>query len=1279
MSEEVGRVSLGLDLDTRSMNSQISSAANQVSGRFGSVLGKLGAAFAAAVSVKAITSFTKQCIDLGSDLAEVQNVVDVTFPRMSAQVDKFAQNAAAKFGLSETMAKKFTGTFGSMAEAFGFTEQEAYKMSTTLTGLAGDVASFYNISQDAAYNKLKAVFSGETESLKELGIVMTQSALDAYAMANGFGKTTQQMSEMEKVSLRYAFVQAQLTNATGDFFRTQDSWANQSRLLALQTQSAMAAIGQGLINLFRPVLVWINVLMGKVVQLANAFKALTASLFGSAGGSKGGTVGTGAGVGSISSELGNAGAAANNLSSGLGKATNAASNLGKNLGNARRSSANLDRGAKKVSKSMGHASKAAKALRRTLAGFDQITKLGENTPTASGGSGSPGGSAVPSPSGIGGLGGGGVGGLGGLGGLGGGAMPSLGNIAKDAAPGMDKLKKKMQGLRKEAQLLAKMFREGFKSGLGNAKRNLKMIQAGLASIGKTLKEIFTSKKVTAAAQRLASNIAYYWGQVAGSILNVGSAIAANLVTGLAKSLAEKKEFIKEKLASILTLQADMFQLQGNFITAVAGIISDVLTSDVATTITSKLFSIFLTASLSALELLAKAGLDISRVFLDPIIQNRGKITKALKNTLKPIATVITAVEEFVSNGFKVIGKMYDKHIHPMFQAFAKGFSSTLGLLLDVYNEKFAPMFQRVAKAFSDFLKKHAQPLFNKITGLVGEIADSVKDIYTDVVKPFVDWLIKYALPLLAPLIEQMSKDCYRFFGVVFDVVGKIVTSLRGLIRFITGVVTGNWKKAFSGLKMQLSILPAPILKLVKLIRKTFKPTFDILRKDFLLLVKVLKRSWDSFKKLGSILKGALLKGIEKAKAAFAKFRELWDGVKSKSVELLAEAREKVEGAIAALKAGWDTVTDKTASLIGEAKEKVSGAIATLKAGWETVKDRTATLIGEAKEKVSGAINTLKSGWESVKDRTAELKATVATKWADLSEKWSNITDRIKDVTADMKARVATTWSNLSGAWSNITDRIKDVTAEMKAKIATTWSNLRNAWSNITTRIKGKTANMRAKIATVWSNLKSRWTNITKRIQGKTASMRAKIATAWSNLRNRWQNITKHIQGKTASMRAKIATTWGSLSSRWSSLMSHFKDKVVSVKIKFESIVGNIRSFINSAIISKINSKIPFPLPKIPHLAQGGFVRKNTPQLALIGDNRHQGEVVAPERKLAEMARQAAAGAGGSDARIHPLLVELLRELRTMPVVRPDEEKLRKYFIRETNRRTKTTGHSELIV
>ena len=137
MSEatSVGQIGLDLVVNKKDFNKQMSGIQ--------SLATKVGKKLAAAFAVKKLVDFSEKCIELGSDLREVQNVVDVTFPAMSKQVDKFAHNAATAFGLSETMAKRYTGTFGAMAKAFGFSEKQAYDMSTTLTGLAGDVASFY--------------------------------------------------------------------------------------------------------------------------------------------------------------------------------------------------------------------------------------------------------------------------------------------------------------------------------------------------------------------------------------------------------------------------------------------------------------------------------------------------------------------------------------------------------------------------------------------------------------------------------------------------------------------------------------------------------------------------------------------------------------------------------------------------------------------------------------------------------------------------------------------------------------------------------------------------------------------------------------------------------------------------------------------------------------------------------------------------------------------------------------------------------------------------------
>lgn len=290
MAKSDGSVIIDTLVDTKGFGKGMNTMEKQMGG-LSKTIGKLGLAIGAAFAVGKLVQFGKEAIELGSDLQEVQNVVDVTFTTMSDKVNEFAQGAAEAAGLSETMAKKYMGTFGAMSKAFGFMEEEAFAMSASLTQAVGDVASFYNLTQEEAYTKLKAVFTGETESLKDLGVVMTQNALDAYAMAEGWGMTTAQMTEQQKVALRYKFVLDQLSAASGDFQRTSDGWANQMRILQLNIESLKANIGQGLINIFTPILKVINQIISKLAQLSSYFVAFSQLISGKQSSSGGGSPG----------------------------------------------------------------------------------------------------------------------------------------------------------------------------------------------------------------------------------------------------------------------------------------------------------------------------------------------------------------------------------------------------------------------------------------------------------------------------------------------------------------------------------------------------------------------------------------------------------------------------------------------------------------------------------------------------------------------------------------------------------------------------------------------------------------------------------------------------------------------------------------------------------------------------------------------------------------------------------------------------------------------------
>lgn len=339
MSDVVGQIALELGIDSSHIVNQLTGASNKAAKQATSIFSGMGKKIAAGLSIAAFTKFTKDCIEVGSNVTEVQNVVDTAFKDLSGQADQWASNAMANFGLSELSAKKYMGVFGQMSNAMGITGQAALDMAEDVTGLTGDVASFYNLSTDEAYTKLKSIWTGETETLKDLGVVMTQTNLDQYALNNGFGKTTAKMTEQEKVMLRYQYVTSALSNATGDFVKTQDSWANQTRILSLRFEQLKASLGKGFIALFTPILRGLNTVLAGLQKVADGFATFTQML-------------TGADISSSASSI-----------TGLGDiASDTADNVS-GIGDA--------------------ASSTAKQIEKSLAGFDQIEKLSEPTDSSS--------------------------------------------------------------------------------------------------------------------------------------------------------------------------------------------------------------------------------------------------------------------------------------------------------------------------------------------------------------------------------------------------------------------------------------------------------------------------------------------------------------------------------------------------------------------------------------------------------------------------------------------------------------------------------------------------------------------------------------------------------------------------------------------------------------------------------------------------------------------------------------------------------------------------------
>ena len=204
----------------------------------------------------------KGMVDAASDFSENLNKIDVAFGNSAGEVKAWADTATQSFGLSMNQALEATALFGDMATSMGISQSEAASMSTSLAGLAGDMASFKNIGIDQAMTALNGVFTGETESLKQLGIVMTETNLEEFAAKTG--QVYSEMSQAEKVQLRYNYVMAMSKNAIGDYARTSDGTANSMRTFQASVENLGIALGQNLLPMITPII-------QKATELVNAF------------------------------------------------------------------------------------------------------------------------------------------------------------------------------------------------------------------------------------------------------------------------------------------------------------------------------------------------------------------------------------------------------------------------------------------------------------------------------------------------------------------------------------------------------------------------------------------------------------------------------------------------------------------------------------------------------------------------------------------------------------------------------------------------------------------------------------------------------------------------------------------------------------------------------------------------------------------------------------------------------------------------------------------------
>lgn len=842
MGDSVGQVGLDLVLNKDEFESGLNSVT-----KLAINAGKL---LAGAFAVGKLISFGKECVELGSNLAEVQNVVDTVFPTMNKQIDSFAKNAAAQFGLSETMAKNFTGTFGAMGKAFGFSEGQAYDMATALTGLAGDVASFYNMSQDEAYTKLKSVFTGETESLKSLGVVMTQTALDAFAMANGFGKTTKSMSEAEKVALRFKFVQDQLSAAQGDFMRTSDGWANQVRLLSLQFDSLKATIGSGLIAVLSPVVRMLNILIGRILTAISALRSFFSMLGGTAKlaiNPKGVTAGTDA------------------VAKSADKASGALGGAG------------------------GAAKKAAKDIKSATTGIDELNILPNQSDSSGGGGEGGGGGGADFP------------------------VESFDTGAMEA--GTAKIDEHLKGIVDKFNVLKNLFMSGFWEGLGDLSV-LNSIGSRIEGIGKSLKGIFTSPEALSAANTFAEKVVVSLGKIAGAGLSISFSFADFLVGSIDKYLSQNSERIKSGIVKMFDIEGSIVDIQTNFITALADIFT-VFRGDNFKQIGADLISIFAGTFGTILIVSESVFRDILDVVLTPITELKDRAIETLNYLSVPVVQIFNDLADVFHMFGDTIVRIYDGSIHPLFTTLRDAITDIGSVFLNAFNTYILPIVQKAADKFTVFKDDVLAPLMPKAEEVFSKISECIQTVW-HVIEPFVLWFVETAVQQIGNALNIAVSAFFAFLSGVGTVIDGVLTALGGLMDFIIGVFTGDWDRAWNGIKAIFDTIWKAIKGILEMALKTIHAILSG-------ALEHTKKTWESvwkaisdfFKKIFDGIKAALNEKMEAVKTgistALGKIKEnwekLWSGMKTFVVDCFTGIWNGIKGTINTILSGVESMAN----------------------------------------------------------------------------------------------------------------------------------------------------------------------------------------------------------------------------------------------------------------------------------------------------------------------------------------------------------------------------------
>ena len=752
-----GSIRINTKLNTDGFNSGIKS----MMGSLGGITKLLGIALSTASLIK----FGKEAIGLASDLAEVDNVVNKAFGNMRSEMDALADSAIKNLGMSRLMAYQTGSTFMSMGKSMIENSEDAKNMALSLTKLTANMSSFFNVSHDLASIALKSIYTGETETLKQYGVVMTEVNLKQFAMEQGITKAYSAMSQSEKVMLRYQYVMNQLSYIGDDFIDTQDSWANQTRILSEQWKEFLTIIGNGLITVLTPVVKGLNMIVSALISVANTISSILSNIFGIQ-----------------MQQMSATAAAAEDVAGGYADAAD----------------------------SMGDytdaTKKAAKAAKGALAPFDDLNVLQKDTSSgsSSGSGGSSGGGSGMQIQPV---------------------DPSAQTSAIDQI--QNKYQKFFDYINKLKDNFLKGFQSSWDEL--DVSSQFENIRKSAESIKNSLADIFTDQFVLASVDNFVQTVATSLGSMAASVTSIGATIAENFVGGMAIFLENNSWDIKGYIQKMFDVSADIAALAADGLEAFANVFSVfgdengqqitanliqifsdafMMVTENAAKFGKDIIDCIVTpfvenqdALKDALDGLLGVIADLTTTISDGVQHVTDKITELYDEHIHPFA-------ENVKNGMSelldILIESWETYILPILESWAEMFEDTyenhlkpvfdnimesIGLVIDILNG----LWTNILKPIIAWVIKNIMPVVSPILNNLGKSVKGTVDTILDLVNVLLAG-IKLVFSALKVLFTKDTDKTLR----------QTENSVRGFVNSVIQLFESMVNKIINGINSLIS-------------------------------------------------------------------------------------------------------------------------------------------------------------------------------------------------------------------------------------------------------------------------------------------------------------------------------------------------------------------------------------------------------------------------------------------------------------------------------------------